>query len=284
MYQVTDNQDDPVTWSTPQVVDEGTGTECFGIGTILDKKSQQTNRGFLADRAGLIIFEGYVKKPEASWLVENSWSRINKAVFNLVQIVVNVENSSFYVALPLDGATSITHILYGYFGDAYGPYGFDPKMIKYSLWTMSPGVRCITSDIDTDGTAVLFYSGSPDNIYKLGHDQSVHNDDGSSFQSFIQTALYTSKPKWTQHCNLIGFRLIGNGTLKTTLSGQDGVDSLALPDKVMSPTPGRDMEMKTNFQSTRISIKILTGISINEYFRVSRMDLYLKPMWLSFPG
>lgn len=282
LYQVTDNEDDPVTWKAAETVDEGTGTECFGVGTILDHKSQQSNRGFLADRSGLIIFEGYVNRPEGSWLVENTWKRINKNVFNLVQVVCDTETSSVYISLPLDSSNTLTHILYGYFGNAWSPYGLDAKGIKWSLWTMHPGVVSITSDSDSvTGASVLKYSGTNGNIYKVANDFTVHADDGSPYQSFIKTALYTVKPKWTQHCNLIGLRILGSGTLVTTCYGQDDVDSQSLVSKAMSTAPGRDMELKANFQSTRIAAKFLTGVNINEYFKISRMDMYLKPMWMT---
>lgn len=284
LYQVTDNQSDPVTWTTPLPVDPGVGTECFGVGTILDSKGQQNDRAFIADRSGLILFEGYAKRPEGSWLIETTWKRINKARFNLVQVCVDPETSSLFVSLPLDANTSISHILYGYYGEAYGPYGFDAKAIKWSLWTTQPGVSSILIDTDSvTGASVLQYSGATNNIYQIANDYSVHNDDGVAYQSYVQMALYTVKPKWTQHINLLGLRILGSGVLKTTLFGQDNVSSSALADLNMSAAPGVDFELKSNFTSTRISPKLLTGLSINEYFKISRADLYIKPMWLSAP-
>lgn len=282
LYQVTDNQSDPNTWSAAETVDEGTGTECFGVASILDHKSQSANRSYIADRSGLIVYEGYANRPEGSWLVENTWKRINKFVFNLIQVVVDTETSSLFISLPLDGSTTISHILYGYIGNAWSLYGLDSKSIKWSLWTMAPGVRSITSDIDAvSGSSVLKYSGTSGNIYKVADDFAVHSDDGTAFQSFVKTALYTTKPKWTQHCNLVGLRILGLGTLLTTLYGQDDVDSQSLISRTMNVAPGRDMEIKANFESTKIAAKFLTGNNINEYLRISRMDMYLKPRWMT---
>src|SRR5260221_5730227 len=284
LYQTTDNQDDPVTWSAPIEIDIGVGAECFCVGTILDSKGQQNDRAFIADRSGLILYEGYVRRPEASWLIKNTWDRINKARFNLIQVAIDTENYQVYVTLPLDGATSITHILYGYYGSAYGPYGFDPKEINWSLWQMALGSVSIITDLDTvTGTSVLKYSGTTGHIYQVANDYSVHADDVLGFQSFIQTSLYTTKPKYTQHCNLIGLRILGLGTLITTLYDQDNVRSQVQANKTLSPTGGADLEIKPNFEGTKISVKLLTGNSINEYFKVSRKDLYLKPRWLSAP-
>jgi hypothetical protein len=280
LYQTMDNKDDPSTWTIPETVDEGTGTECFGVATILDHKSQQNNWGFLADRSGLIIYQGYVTRPEGSWLIQDTWRRINKNVFNKIQIVVDTETSSVYVSLPLDGSNVLTHILYGYYGEAWSAYGMDSMKIKWSLWTLPLGVVSITSDVDSvTGASVFQYSGTAGNIYKIGSDLSIHNDDNNAYPSYIKTALYTTKPKWTQHIALVGMRIGGNGVLHTSCHGQDNVDFKALRDKNLSLAPGRDIEVKANFQSTKIAIKIATGDSIDEYFKISRMDIYLKPMW-----
>lgn len=283
-YQTFDNQSDPVTWTAPQQVDSGTGTECFGIGTILDAKSQQTDRAFIADRSGLMLYEGYFKRPEGSWLVENTWKRINKAVFNLIQVAIDTETSSIYVTVPLDSNPIITHILYGYYGDAYGPYGFDAKAIKWSLWETAAGISSIAVDTDpVTGASILTYSGATDNIYKIASDYSIHSDDGNAYQSYVQMALYSVKPGWTQHINLLKLRILGSGVLYPYLYGQDNVDSILLAQQTMNTAPGTDMEIKANFTSTRISPKFLTGTNINEYFKISRADIYLKPQWLSAP-
>lgn len=285
LYQTSDNQSDPVTWTTPVSIDQGTGAECFCVGTILDSKGQQSDRCFIADRSGMVIYEGYVRRPEGSWLIKNLWDRINKALFNLIQVAVDAENSEIFISVPLDDATSISHILYGYYGDAYGPYGFDQKLIKWSVWSTTPGVSCITVDIDqVTGTSVLKYSGSSDNIYKIASDYSVHSDDGVAYESYVQTALFTSKPKYTQHCNLLNVRVLGSGILLTSLFGQDNIASSALANANMSATSSTDVELKANFESTRISVEFSTGSNIDEYFKISRMDLYLKPRWLSLPS
>lgn len=285
MYQVTDNQNDPVTWSTAQSIDEGTGTECFGVGAILDSKSQQADRAFVADRSGLILFEGFAKRPEASWLINDTWKRINKNVFSLIQISIDPEVSSIYISLPLDGSNTISHILHGYYGNAYSLYGFDTKMINWSLWTMVPGVASISTDTNAvTGASVLKYAGASGNLYEVADDGAVHSDDSVGFASFIRTALYTVKPKWIQHLGLINMRIQGLGLLNTTCYGQDNSNETFLANKTLVAQPGKDLEVKADFKSTKVSVKIATGTSINEYFRISRMDLYLKPMWFSTNG
>ena len=279
-----DNQSDPVTWNTPLPIETGVGAECFGVGTVIDSKGQQNDRAFIASRSGLMIFEGSAHRPEGSWLVKNIWDRINAIRFDLIQVAIDTDFSQIYITLPLDGSASISHILYGYYGSAYGYYGFDPKEINWSLWQMAPGVKSIITDIDPAfELCILRYAGDAGNIYEVSNDYSVHADDVLGFTSYVQTALYTTKPKYSQHCGLIGLRALGLGTLSTTLFGQDNVRSQVQANKTLNPTSATDLEIKPNFTDTRISVKFQMG-NINEYFKISRMDLYLKPMWLSNPA
>lgn len=284
IYQVMDNQAEPVTWKTPDSIDVGIGCECFGVGLIQDSKGQNNDRAYIADRSGLILFEGYARQPEASWAVKKVWDRINKLAFNLIQVAIDTEFKQIFVTLPLDGSTSITHILYGFYGTAYGQYGFDPKLIKWSLWTSVWGFKSITVDIDpVSNCSVLKFAGSEGKIYKINHEYDLHNDDGTAYASYIQTAFYSVKPNWSQHCNLLNVRVLGSGDLETTLYGTDNVSSQVLADTVMSAQPAGPIEMKANFTQDRISVKFSAGEVIDEYFKLTRMDFYLKPMWLSKP-
>lgn len=279
-YITQDNNADPNTWK-PLPVDQGGGTECFGIATILDSKGQQTDKTFIADRSGLLLYEGYFKRPEGSWLVEDTWKRITKSAFSLIQVCVDTTNSAIYVTVPLDGSTSISHVIYGYYGGAYGRYGFDVKTIKWSLWQFQPGTKSICVDVNASKDTVLKYSGSAGNIYDMLSDYSVHADDGNAFQSYVQMALFSVKAKWINHLALVNLRVQGSGFLLNTVSGQDDSNTTTLQTLTLSATPGMDREIKANFQNERIAPKFRTGVNINEYFKISRAELYIKPLWMS---
>lgn len=285
LYSVIDNQDEPVTWIAPDSVDVGVGTECFGVGLIQDSKGQQNDRAWIADTSGLILFEGYARQPEASWLVKEVWDRINKSVFNKVQVAIDTEFKQIFVAVPLDGSTSISHILYGYYGSAYGVNGFDPKLIRWSIWESWWDFSSITVDINPiTNSSVLKYSGADGHIYSLDHDYSVHNDETLSFESYVKTGLYTTKPNYSQHCCLINLRVQGNGILHTDLYSINDVKTVALQNKTMSAQPTSPVEIKADFTSIKIAARFRTGLNIDEYFKIIRADLYLKPMWLSTNG
>lgn len=285
IYSAMDNQSEPVTWNVPLSVDVGCGTECFGVGAVLDSKGQNNDRAWIADRSGLVVFEGSVRRPEASWATQNVWNRINKAKFNLIQVCIDTEYQQIYVSVPLDGSATISHILYGYYGTAFGQFGFDARMIKWSLWQTVPGVRSIITDTDqATNTSILKYAGSASNLYTIANDYSIHNDDGIAYSSRVKTAYITSKAKYTQHCSMINIRATGLGILNTTLYGQDDVETSVLETKTLTATPGKEYELKANFESTKVACEFTIGANINEYFQIGRMEMYLKPRWMSIPA
>lgn len=283
MYQSTDNGGDPATWPL-DIIDHGTGTECFGSATIIDSRGQQNDRTFIADRSGLVIFEGYVRRPEGSWLVEDTWKRINKAKFSLIQVCVDPITSSLYVSLPLDGSTTINYILYGYYGDAFNQFGFDPKEIRYSLWQFAAGTASILVDVDdTTSESVFRYVGATNNIHSVKQDNLVHSDVGIPFSSFVKTALYQAKDGWIDHFAGVRIRVLGNGILNTQLAGEDDVKTQNLANITMSITPGGEPFLLANFQNEKCSIKFTTGVSLNEYFKIGKVQLFAKPLWFTRP-
>lgn len=292
IYQTTDNDGDPSTWPV-DLIDNGAGTECFGVGTVIDSKGQENDRAFIADRSGLLIFEGYVKRPEATWLIEDTWKRINKAVFNLIQVCTDPLISSLFVSLPLDGDVAISHILYGYYGEAIGPYGLDPIKIKWSLWQIPGSIpRSILIDIDTTTLDSVFMTLGPGVINQIKHDGSVHSDGAGaiSFDSFVKTALYSVKSGWVNHFAGIKLKIEGSGNPAISLFGEDDVDtqvltnSLSPPLLTLSTAPGKEFFVPANFKNEKASIKIGFSGILGSYFKLSRAILYAKPLWFTRPA
>lgn len=284
-YITTDNDKDPVTWPI-DVIDNGVGTECFGVGTIIDSKGQQNDRAFIADYSGLIIFEGYTRRPEGSWLVEDVWKRINRIEFDLIQVCCDPINSSFFVSLPLDGASTITHVLYGYYGAAMEDGGFDPKRIKYSLWQFALGSISMFMSLEvTTNEPTLNFLGTAGNVYIYKQNKIIHSGDHSlPYPSYVKLGLLTSKRGWINHFGAVRLRVTGVGTLNTSISGEDGVDNTSLADYTMSLAPGKEVLLTTNFKNEKASIKFATGANVSDRFFINSIQLFAKPLWLTRPA
>lgn len=284
IYQTTDNGGDPSTWEV-DMIDNGAGTECFGVATIIDSKGQENDRTFLADRSGLLLFEGYIRRPEASWLIEDTWKRINKAYFNKVQVCTDPLTSSIYVTVPLDAATEISHVLYGYYGAAFGYYGFDPKQIKWSIWQFNPGSRSILIDLDaTTSESVFKYASTTNNIFAMKQDGTLHADNGVAFSSYAKTALYGTRAGWISHFAGLKIRVTGSGNLAMVMSGEDSVDTSTLPVLAMSATPGKEPFVPANFKNEKAAVTLTTGTLTTDYFRLTKIVLLAKALWFTRPG
>lgn len=283
IYQTTDNGGDPSSWNV-DMIDNGAGTECFGVSVIIDSKGQENDRTFIADRSGLLIFEGFIRRPECSWLVEDTWKRINKAVFNLIQVVSDPLTSSLFVSLPLDTSTTINYLLYGYYGSAFVDGGFEPKLIKWSLWQFAQGHTSILMDVDlTTSLSVFRYAGSANNIYSVKFDGTVHSDAGTRFPSFVDTAYYTTKAGWINHFAGVKLRVQGIGDLSLKLYGEDEVDTTTLASITLTPLPGKEFFREANFKNEKAFIRITGGVWPTDYFELADAILYAKPLWFGRP-
>lgn len=282
VYQTTDNGGDPSTWQV-DMIDNGAGTECFGVSVIIDSKGQENDRVFIADISGLLMFEGYVRRPEATWLVEDIWKRINKAKFNLIQVCNDPTTSSVFVSLPLDANTNISHILYGYYGEAFEGGDFNPKAIKWDIWQFQAGQLSILIDLDsTTGQTVFKYCGTASNIYNWKVDSGVLSDNSQTFAAYIKVGKLFAKSGWINHFSGLKFRITGSGTLSMELSGLDDTNAVAPPTLTLSAAPGVELFRLINYKNEKMSVKFAVGAP--DYFSINKLTAFAKALWFGRPA
>ena len=111
-YAVRDNGDEAITWDIPDA-DMAVGCECHTVARVLDKDGNNIYDGvFIADRTGLYFYNGSFSGKALSYKIDKLWMRINQANFHKVEIGIDPLDGCGYVAVPLDSATSPSHILY----------------------------------------------------------------------------------------------------------------------------------------------------------------------------
>jgi hypothetical protein len=290
-YATADNGSDPNTWAV-EIVDKSVGTECFGVATVLDSRGTNTDRVFVATKPGLVSFEGFAKRPELTWNIEDVWRRINKAEFSRTQVIDDPVGHKIYVNVCLDSATMPNYLLYGDYVEAFTPYGtLDEKAIKWSVWnfcnTGGLGASCveaITGDLKTSTKVpVLFYALNIGNIYEHREDESLLDDFGAAIDSYFQTALKTSQNGWINHVAGIKLRVVGSGALQITLYGEDNVTPTTANSITLSLTPGKDFDRLVNFINEKCSFKFRVS-NYQERFHFKTLTVYMKPLWLRRPG
>lgn len=285
LYQTSDNDSDPSTWAVNSI-DKSVGTECFGVVTVLDARGVNTDRVWIASRPGLINFEGYARKPELSYNIEKIWQRINKAKFNLVQVVDDPIKHRILVSVPLDAATSISHILVGDYTECFTVYGtIDEKKIKWDIWTLPDNVVSIVGDLDST-TREPVYHFAIDNDTIVTMKDGLTNDYGNAIPTpYFVTDLKFRIPGWIHHFGGLKFRVTGSGTFTIDLYPEDGYPSsgTSITGLTLATAPNSEPDRLINFTNEKMAIKC--GVSlIDENYAVCRIDTWIRPIWLRRPS
>lgn len=281
LYSSTDNGSDPSTWRV-DIVDKSSGVECFGFATNLDARGSNTDRIFTATQAGLISFEGYIRRPEMSWNIENVWKRINKAIFNLVQVVDDPTNHRLIISVPLDSAIAISHLLLADYSEAFTVYGtIDEKLIKWAIWSFPTAPVSLVGDIDSvTKSPVLYVALVGGNIYSIK--SGLTDDFGNAIDSYIDTSFKTAQTGWICHFGGLKLRITGIGTLLVTCKGLDDSNPVVSPPFALLDNPGVQPHGLLNYINERVSLRLRTHL-INERFSLTNLILYGRNLWLRRP-
>lgn len=280
IFVTSDNGGAPSTWQV-DVVDKSSGTECFGISQVLDARGLNNERVWIADRSGLVVFTGNVVRPELTFNIEDVWKRINKIYFNLIQVIDDPTNHRILVSVPLDSATAISHVLYADYSKAFTVYGtIDHTAVKWSIWTFPSAVKSMAGDVDATTELPIIHFALASNIYDLK--TGITNDFSTAITSFFRTSLKAKFEGWINHFGYMRLRVVGGGTLATTLYSEDGVNPTSGPSFSLSSTPGLEPDSLINYFNEKMSVKL--GVtSIDDHYTVSRVDIWAKEMWLRRP-
>jgi hypothetical protein len=284
LYGTTDTGDSLSTWSVDKL-DMSAGTECQGFAKILDIKGTQNDRLFIADQSGLVEYDGIVKRPELSWNIEGIWKRINKAKFNLVQVVDDPLNRRLLVTIPLDNATAISHILYADYSKAfriyYGTAVIDETQIKWSIWTFPNPVVSIVGDADATTFASQIEYATSAAIYDIK--DGLHDDANTAIDSWFKTNLKSAQQGWINHFGGVKLRVVGSGSLQIQAAGEDGINSTTIPPLTLATAPGYEPDRIFNFINEKMSLRFRVS-NFGEYYTINRIDIYGKPLWLRRPS
>jgi len=269
----------PRDWSV-DLIDSAIGTECFGIATILDAKGTNTDRWFVADPSGLFVFEsGLFRKPAISYNIEDIWGRINKNHFKKVQVAHDAENYIIYIAVPLDNATEISHLLVAFYENTIGQYGFiAAQKVRWSIYGFPYRPTSITVDVNSAGAAVLKFGSLDGNIYQ--QDTSGYLDDITKISSSMDLGLITAAPGWVCHFSHLKLRILGSGNANLSLKGLDNALVVTKNNFLtLNPSPGVEYGYKINFINEKMSVKISTTNNAGDYFKIVDLLLKVKPKW-----
>src|SRR6266446_9251902 len=84
------------------------------------------------------------------------------------------------------------------------------------------------------------------------------------------------------HFNATRMRVVGSGSLQMSLFSLDDIRSNVLVSLTLSATTNREPTNLANFVEQRAYLQLKTT-SINEFFIVSKIILFVKPIATSYP-
>lgn len=273
-YITQNNGSEPSTWRVNKI-DQGLGTEVFGIAAVLDEEGNSTDRYGIATRKGLILYDGTFEN-NITWKIDDLWKRINRAAFNKVQVTIDSINECIYLIAPLDSSVYPNVLLYGDYSK-----GLDPKNIRWSTWTFPYFPMCIGIDIDAENRPVLKI-GSSIGITNL--DYQATEDAGVMIPTpTFQTAYLGSEDVSVNQFGGIRLRAYGIGPLILQFLGLDNQVEVTPPVLTLSSTPGRFLQRDFCLTSQRGSLKCWTT-QPNQQFWVTKISVYHVPMWVEEPA
>jgi hypothetical protein len=286
-YSTNDNNGDPATWQVV-TLDEGIGADVHTIIPILDTGGVNQDKVLVANTAGFWGFGGSFSSLPLSWKIQDIWNRINFQAFNTVQGAVDPIAKRAYLCVPLDGATTPTHILVmDYEGIAPDLFDISNKQVRWFIWQIASAAPTSVLVRTNNSTQIpeLLVGSKDGNIYKL--DPTVTNDNLIAIPTpFIQTAqlpVEDDSEGAILHCAGIRLRIHGSGTLKGTLYSYDAVRSENTPDYTMSSVPGVEKLLLSLFDAEKFYLKLYTQ-NIDEWFKINKIRIFLNKLWDELPG
>lgn len=274
---VTQDNGNPAAFWEVNALDKSVGTECHGVGKILDFGEDVRDRMFVADRSGLQLFTGTFSDAEITYNVSDIWDRINKAHFHKIEVAVDPLQALVYIAVPLDGATENSHLIVGDWQEGLGT-----EDLRFTLWAFPVAPQTIVVDIDTTTKESEFKFGAlSGNVFVA--DESSLLDFGTAIDTWVEFPLYPQEDDYpVYHYAGVRLRIKGSGTLLITLSGLDNVQTATVPSLVLSASPGKPVFRGFNFTSERCSVKLRTN-GASEWFVMTHFSLFYKKLWETRP-
>jgi hypothetical protein len=115
--------------------------------------------------------------------------RINKAKFNLVQVVDDPTGHRLFISVPLDSAMAISHILFADYSKAFTVYNtIDERAIKWAIWSFPTAPISITGEVDaTTFQPVFRLALAGGNVYDMK--AALTDDFGNAIDSYVKLSL-----------------------------------------------------------------------------------------------
>jgi hypothetical protein len=246
-YQTTDNQGDPSTWATPQLIDGSRGTLAIrGV-----QVAPSGTYAWVAAQDGMYYFQGTFPALPISYNQDHIWNRINWNAAQAIQIVDVPHKRTVTVLACLDGATTPNaELVWDY------TLGFTPSAANFSgpdfLQGFNMGaIASVKNSLPGAVTAASqqqeLWLGSSLHDGILRNNQSTdvnpYLDNGFPIFSTYETSLFPnmggkSAKGVIYHHHGADYRLTGNGVAQIQAFSLDHAQVFNVLPVTLSQSPG----------------------------------------------
>lgn len=288
VYSIRDNNDVPTTWPV-NPIDQNVNVGVHGIAQFFDMAGIRMARDWtlLADRAGILLFDGIVRKPAITHNIDDLWQTNNWAYFHKIVLVVDEQKHKIYCSFPSGSATENDTLIMGDYHMCPGNIP-ETNTIKWSKWQFFPTGSFIrpteigmfgVPGIDTVPTLKIGSLDGTGKIWKL--DPAATTDNNIAIESFFETALFSWETGSIHSFNAIQMRAIGSGVISIHAFGIDSVLSAACPSITLASAPGKEYLVRFNFNNIE---KARFKFTTQGKMVISKVAIYGKPVFTMRPA
>jgi len=263
------NPELPAFWRVISI-DEGVGTECFGIASILDTTGPNTDAFIVAAFSGIYLFNGLYNQPEFSWKIDDLWHNIDRSRFDEIQVYNDIVGNQIYVFLP-----DSTILVAGYRN------GLGFQAVRWARWTFPWRITAIGINVEADRAEHLLIAGDGQ-LWEM--DPLKRNDGVEAIHTHVRYAPQAQDTEGAVfNFTSLKLRALGFGDVQVKLFGLDGVNEYPVREIGLTQTPGKEYGRLTNLVSERCAVE-LELVNASEYIRVQKLTLFAYPLWAERPS
>ena len=267
------NPDTAIFWRVINI-DEGIGTDCFGVSTVLDTAGPNTDSFLVAGRSGLFNFNGIYLQPEFSWKIDRLWQQIPPERFNEIQVVNEIISNRIAVLLPTGNLL---------IGDYRNGLAF--SAVRWAHWTFPWVVTAIGIDVLENQTVSLLLAGES-TIWRMDIENFADdvNDQFHAINTVVEYAAQTI-PNYgsISHFHGVRLRAVGEGNLAVTVKGIDGTSQSLLRTLPLSVNPGKYLYRGCNLRNEKCAVRLELENAGN-WVNLLELTLFASEMWLERPS
>ncbi len=283
LNSTSDNNDVPVTWPVPRLVDGRHGTLAIhGV-----EVSPSGNYAWLADQGGLYVFSGGpITDLPVSYRQTSDWDLINWEAAYCVRIKDDAATKRVYVMVPLSGATTPSHIMTWDYTD-----GISADAVRYSLWSLSTyplgAMELVRNDLGSqvsgDQKKIELWLGSTSaNGFLRQLSNGATNpfrDNNLAITSTYRTCPFPGRAKGgglIQMHHGFAARITGAGTIAPTVYDIDAARSFACRTLTLAAAPDADTLFLADLRSELGFVEFSTN-TLDTHWAVAYLRWYYSP-------